>query len=56
MHCIDPECVNITNSPDADAGRLFIQNGALSQDGTFPVVTVLCFRPIVRICYALCDC
>ena len=49
MHCTDPECVNITNSPDTDAGRLLIQNGALSQDGTFPVETVLCFRPIVRI-------
>ena len=35
-------------SPDADAGRLLIQNGALSQDGTFPVVTVLSFSPIVR--------
>ena len=55
MHCIDPECVNMTNSPDSDAGRLPIQNGALSQDGTFPLVPVLCFRPIVRIFYALCD-
>ena len=49
MHCIDPECVYITNSRDADAGRHLIQNMALSQDGTFPVVTVLCFRPIVCI-------
>ena len=53
MHCIDPECENITNSPDADVGRLLIQNGALSQYWTFPVVNVLCFRPIVRIFYAL---
>ena len=56
MHCIEPEYENITNSPGADAGRLLIQNGALSHDRTFPVVTVLCFRPIVRIFYALCDC
>ena len=28
-------------------------NGALSQDGTFPVVTVLCFRPIVSIFFML---
>ena len=53
MHCIGPECVNVIHSPDAD--RLLIQNGALSQDGTFPVVTVLCFRPIVRVFYAFCD-
>ena len=25
MHCIDLECENITNSPDADVGRLLIQ-------------------------------
>ena len=56
MHCIDPECVDITNSPDADAGRLLTQNGAMSQDGTFSGVTVLSFRPIVRFSYALCDC
>ena len=40
MHCIYLECVNITNSPGADAGRLLVQNGALSQYGTNPVVTV----------------
>ena len=53
MNCIDTECENITNSPDADAGRLLIQNWALSQDGIFPVSTVICCRPIVRIFYAL---
>ena len=47
MQCIYPERVNITNALDADAGRLLIQNGALSQEGTFPVVRVLSFRPIV---------
>ena len=57
MHFIDPESVNITNSPDVSAGRPLIQNGALSQDRIFPVLTVLRFRPIVRInFYALCAC
>ena len=66
MHCIDLECENIPKSPDADAGRLLIQNGALSQDGTFLVsksyvlgllfacfmlsVIVKLFEAIVRTC------
>ena len=48
-------CKYITISPDADAGRLLIEYGALSQDRIFPVVTVLCFRHVVLIFYALCD-
>ena len=51
MHCIDPECEKLKIS--LGAGRLLIQNRALPQYAIFPVVAVLCFRPIVRILCSL---